>query len=86
MAPRQPRYLRKQRRPTIDEEILAQWLGLLGQSELATSMIAIALAAQSGALPVTPELSDKLNAACDDIRDMRIALIVALGVKPETVE
>ena len=72
VAPRESRYLRKQQRPVIDDETVARWLGMLGQSELATSMIAIAMAAQSGALPVTPELSDKLNAACDDISDMRI--------------
>lgn len=83
VASRAPRYLRKQRRPTIDDETLARWLGTLGQSELARSLIAIALAAQSGALPVEPELADKLDAACDDIRDMRAALISALGVKPE---
>ena len=84
VAPRERRYLRKQRRPTIDDETLAKWLGTLGQSDLARSMIAIAMAAQSGALPVTPELSDKLDAACDEIHDMRTALITALGVKPET--
>lgn len=81
---RQPRYQRKQRRPSIDEKTLAGWLGMLGQSELASSMMALALAAQSGALPVTPELSEKLDTACDDIHDMRIALIVALRIKPES--
>ena len=74
---------RRQRRPTIDHQTLAQLLGMLGQSELATSIIAIAMAAQSGALPVTPELSEKLDAACDDIAEMRTALIVALRIKPE---
>lgn len=80
---RKPRYRRKQRRPAMDSQTVARLLGTLGQSELATSMIALALAAQSGALPVTPELSEKLDAACDDIRDMRTALVVALGVKAE---
>ena len=84
VAPRKLRYLRKQQRPGIDHEALARWLGMLGQSELATSMMALALAAQSGALPVTPELSEKLNAACDNIHGMRTALIVALGIKPES--
>ena len=85
-SPRKPRYRRKQRRPAMDCQTVARLLGTLGQSELATSMIAIALAAESGALPVTPELSEKLDAACDDIRDMRIALVVALGIKPESAE
>ena len=83
---RKRRYRRKQKLPPLDRQIIARLLGTFGQSELATSMIAIALAAQSGALPVTPELSEKLDAACDDIREMRIALIVALGVKPESSE
>lgn len=81
-ADRRPQSRRKQRRPTIDHETVARLLGTLGQSELARSMIAIALAAQSGALPVTPELSDRLDTACDDIAEMRTALIAALGVKP----
>lgn len=54
--------MREQRQPAINDETLARWLGTLGQSELATSMIAIALAAQSGAMPVTPELTDKTDA------------------------
>ena len=82
--PRKPRYRRKQRRPAMGCQSVARLLGTFGQSELATGMIALALAAQSGALPVTPELSDKLDAACGDIRDMRIALIAALGGKPES--
>ena len=80
---RQARYLHKQRRPAIDDKTVAAWLGSLGRSELATSMMAIALAAQSGALPVTPELSGKLDTACDDIGTMRDALFVALRIKPE---
>lgn len=83
VTPRKPRYRKKQRQPNIDHEILAQLLGVLGQSELATSMIALALAAQSGALPVTPELSEKLDQSCGDIREMRVALIIALRIKPE---
>lgn len=83
VSARKPRYLRKQRRPGLDHETLARLLGVLGQSELATSMIALALAAQSGALPVTPDLSEKLDTACADIRAMRTELIVALKIKPE---
>ena len=48
------------------------------------AMMALALAVQSGALPVTPELSEKLNAACDDIHSMRTTLIAALEIKPES--
>lgn len=84
-APRKPRYRRKQRHPTMDSQTVAQLLGTFGQSELGRSMIALALAAQSGALPVTPELTEKLEGACEDIRNIRIALIGALNVKPEDV-
>lgn len=82
-APRKPHDRRKQRRPSVDSRTLARLLGMLGQSDLATSMMALAMAARSGALPVTPELSGKLDAACDDIREMRLALIVALRIRPE---
>ena len=82
-ADRKPQSRRKQRRPKMSYETVARLLGTLGQSELGRSMIAIALAAQSGALPVTPELSEKLDAACDDIAEMRTTLIAALGIKPE---
>ena len=83
-AARKPGYRRKQRRPAMDQQTLARLLAALGHSELARSMIALAMAAQSGALPVAPDLSQKLDAACDDIRDMRTALIVALNIKPES--
>ncbi|MEM7224445.1 MAG: hypothetical protein AAF495_15800 [Pseudomonadota bacterium] len=83
VTPRKRQYLRKRRQTTLDHESLARLLGVLGQSELATSMLALAMAARSGALPVTPELSEKLDQACDEIGDMRRALIVALNLKPE---
>ena len=83
---RKPRYRRKQRKPGLDAKTVAQLLGTLGGSDLGRSMLALALAAESGALPVTPELSEKLDAACDDIREMRVTLVVALGIKPENAE
>jgi hypothetical protein len=80
---RKPQYTQKQTQPAIDHKTLAQLMGLLGQSELATSLIALALAAQSGAMPVTPELTDKLTTACDAVQDMRVLLITALNIKVE---
>lgn len=56
---------------------------MLGQSELATSLIALAIAAQSVSLPVTPEVEEKLHTACNEVRDMRLALVTTLNVKPE---
>ncbi|MEB3245100.1 MAG: hypothetical protein VKJ06_03840 [Vampirovibrionales bacterium] len=80
---RKPQYTQKQTQPAIDHKTLAQLMGLLGQSELATSLIALALAAQSGTMPVTPELTDKLHTACDAVQDMRVMLIIALNIKVE---
>jgi len=83
VVPRKAQYRNKQRQPRMDHEVIAKLLGTLGQSELATSLIAIAMAAQSGSLPVTPELEEKLQLACDDIHQMRISLVTSLGIKPE---
>jgi len=80
---REKRHSRKQYQPTLDSKTLAQLLGMLGQSELATSLIALALAAQSGEMMVTPELENKLSTACDDIQVMRTSLIEALNIKVE---
>ncbi|MEZ5814390.1 MAG: hypothetical protein R3E13_06680 [Alphaproteobacteria bacterium] len=80
---RKRHYTKKQRRPDMDAQMIAKLLGTFGQSELATSMLALALAAQMGDLNVSPEVSGKLERACDDIHDMRNALILALNVKPE---
>lgn len=46
-------------------------------------MLALSLAAQMGDLDVTPEVSDKLEQACDDIHEIKVALIMALGIKPQ---
>lgn len=74
---------RKSHQPTLDHAALAQLLGTFGQSELFRSLLALSLAAQSGSLPVDEELTDKLGAACDDVREMRCVLISALGLKVE---
>ena len=82
-VPRPKRYRRKRREPRLDAQTVAQLLGTLGQSELGRSLLALALAAQSGALPVTPELTEKLETACNDVQEMKSALICALRVNPE---
>jgi hypothetical protein len=75
---------RRVRRPTPDHESLARVLAELGRSRLASNLNQIAKAANSGSLPVTPELRAELNAACADVRVMRDALITALGLKAES--
>lgn len=77
------RLRKSQRRPSMDHEQIAKLLGILGQSELGPSLIAIAMAADTGSLPVTPELTDELHQACDNVRTMRSSLITALGIKSE---
>ena len=71
---------RKRRKPEIDETLAAQILGALGQSRLSSNMNQIAKGANLGTLPVTPELEEYLLAACSDIREMRQALMRALGL------
>lgn len=80
---RPARYQKKQRQVTLDEKTLAQLLGLLGQSELGTSLLALAMAAQSGALHVDDELTDRLNKACDDVQSMRETLISSMNLQVE---
>lgn len=79
--PKRKRNPRRSHQPTLDHKALARLLGMFGQSEVFRSLLALLLAAQSGALPVDEELTEKLNGACDDISWMRDTLIVALGIK-----
>ena len=58
-------------------------LGMFGQSELVKEVIALSRTAQTGELDMTPHVENKLERVCDDIHDIKIALIMALGVKPQ---
>ncbi len=69
--------------PSINSVELARLLGMFGQSELATSMLALSLAAAQGHIDVTPEIEDKIDSACDDIESIKLALIMSLNVKPQ---
>jgi hypothetical protein len=71
------------RKPAPDQAGLARVLAELGRSRLASNLNQLAKAANSGSLPVTPELEAELAAACADIGAMRAALITALGLKAE---
>lgn len=64
-----------------DHEALGHVLGLLGATDMASSLSVLAKAAQSGSLPLTPETEKALIAACDLIRDMHKALMRALGFR-----
>ena len=78
--PRRPK--RKRHSPTPDHVILAQVLGKLGESRLASNLNQIAKAANIGALPVTDELMFELHAACANVQEIRDEIIKALGKAP----
>lgn len=74
---------RKRRKNVVapSQENAARILALLGQAGVFDSLSRIADAAESGALPVTDELTDELRNACALIIAIRHDLIDALGVK-----
>lgn len=82
-AVRPKHYHVKPRSPSIDSTELARLLSMFGQSELTTAMLALSLAATQGNIDVTPEIEEKIECACDDIHTIKLALILALGVKPQ---
>jgi hypothetical protein len=69
---------KKLNRPSTDRKSIAQVLAMLGRSDIYKSLNALAKAALSGSLPVTPELLDDLQSACADVQAMRTALLSAL--------
>ena len=76
-----PAVPRQRLAPKTDRTLLTKLLGALGQSRLSANMNQIAKAANTGSLPVTPELESELKAACNDIATMRQGLLKALGLK-----
>ncbi|WP_292911824.1 hypothetical protein [Niveispirillum sp.] len=75
---------RRRRAPIQDHEALGRVLGALGQAKLASNLNQLAKAAHTGSLPVTPDTEKALAAACDDIRRIRLDLLHALGLSPES--
>jgi hypothetical protein len=73
----------KRREPGGNQKALGQALALLGRSELCGSLQAIARSAVMGALPVTPELVQELQAAIVHVRAMRVALMEPLGIRTD---
>jgi len=71
-------------RPVRDHRALAEVLAKLGASRLSSNLNQLAKAANSGALPVTPETEDALRQACRDIAAMKAMLMTALGLKETT--
>ncbi len=70
------------RRPTHDQEAIAQLLAELGNARLANNLNQLAKAANAGALPVNAETLKAILTACHDVRVMRACLLAALGFRP----
>lgn len=70
---------RRNTNPVKDHEALGRVLGSLGASRLSQNLNQLARSANTGALPVSPELEEELHQACKDIEAMRAALMRALG-------
>lgn len=67
------------RRVGTKERLLAQILAKLGESELGPSMNELAQAARTGSLYVSDMVEGQLVQACEDIADIRLLLLEALG-------
>ncbi len=81
IGPHRKKYTRKATSPSSELAMIGHMLGGLGESEIASNLADMARAAQAGALPVSPELETEIQAACEAVRDMRVRLVSAMGVK-----
>ncbi|MEX2495601.1 MAG: hypothetical protein WD448_05895 [Woeseia sp.] len=74
---------KRDRQPASDHKTLAQILGQLGQSGLASNIADLAHAARSGSVPLDPETQKALRAALADIREIKSQLMGALGIRED---
>ncbi|MEL6568440.1 MAG: hypothetical protein AAFQ22_08485 [Pseudomonadota bacterium] len=58
---------------------IAMLLAQLGSSDLTNSLKDIAASAKLGTLPVTPDVLESLETACEDLRTIRKTLLQMLG-------
>ena len=77
-----PVRMRRTGLPIEDKKAHAKALALLGRSHLSSNLNQLAHAVNIGVLPVTPETEAELFAALQDIRELRLLLVRALGLKP----
>jgi len=73
---------RRNTNPVKDHEALGRVLGSLGRSRLSQNLNQLARAANTGALPVSPDVEAEIRAACADVQAMRGELLRALGSLP----
>lgn len=66
--------------PVKDHAALGRVLGALGKARLSNNLNQLAKAVNTGSLPVTPETEDAILQACEDVRAMRLDLLMALGI------
>jgi len=66
-----------------DQQALSGLLAHLGKSQLANNLNQLARAANSGSLPVSPDVEAALRRAASEVAAMRALLIDALGLKDE---
>lgn len=71
---------RRVKRAVRDRQALAQVLGELGRTRLASNLNQLAKAAHTGSLPVGPDTEAELAEACKAVQDMRRMLMTALGL------
>ena len=72
---------RRPRTPVEDQEALAQVLGFLGQSRMASNLNQLAYHANCGSLVMDEETENEIKVACARIAWIRVKLIEALGLK-----
>lgn len=75
--------IRRRHPPSRDQQILATILAALGQSRLASNLNQLAKAVHSGSLPVNAQTEADITQACGDVRTIRQALLLALGVESD---
>ncbi len=81
--PQSPPPRQRGKAPVKDQQALSSLLAQLGKSHLANNLNQLARAANSGSLPVSPDVEAELRHAAAEIVAMRALLIDALGLWDE---
>lgn len=66
--------------PVQDQQVLAQVIGLLGETRIANNLNQLAYHANTGTLLIDEQATDQINEAYDHVCFMRDALVEALGL------
>lgn len=75
-----PRYRKARRSRAADEKALAELLAILGASRISNNLNQLAKAANSGNLYFDHDTKLAIKRACDDVANMRLLLMRALGI------